>query len=143
MRKILITFFISLICINTFAQNKKGKFTKERFLAELEQYITKEACLTPSEAAKFFPLYVEMRKKQQSLHFETKNLKRIKPTTDAACKKDIIKCDELEIEKKIIEKNYHKKFMQILPAKKVYDILKAEDRFHRQIFKRAAKRMNK
>lgn len=31
--------------------------------------------------------------------------------------------------------------MQILPAGKVYDIVKAEERFHRQIFKRAADKM--
>lgn len=142
MREILLTFFISL-CIGTYAQKKQSKFTRERFQADLEQYITKKAGLTPNEAAKFFPLYVEMRKKQQVLHFETKNLKRIKPTTDNECKKNILKRDEIEIEKKLIEKTYHEKFMQILPAKKVYDILKAEDRFHRQLFKRTARNMNK
>lgn len=143
MKKILLTFFISLICIGTYAQKRQGKFTKERFQAELEQYITKKAGLTPNEAARFFPLYVEMRKKQQALHFETKNLKRIKPTTDTECKKNILKRDEIEIEKKLIEKTYHEKFMQVLPAKKVFDILKAEDRFHRQLFKRTAKNIYK
>ena len=44
---------------------------------------------------------------------------------------------------KELQKKYHEKFMQILPPKKVYDILKAEDRFHRQMFKRAADRRRK
>ena len=69
-----------------------------------------------------------------------KSLKRIKPTSDSECKKNILKRDEFEIEIKNIQKTYHEKFMKILSAKKVYDILKAEDRFHRQMFKRTANR---
>ena len=72
-----------------------------------------------------------------------KALKRIKPTTNAECEKNVIKRDELEIEIKELQKEYHKKFMQILSAKKVYDVLKAEDRFHRQMFKRAANNKRK
>lgn len=43
----------------------------------------------------------------------------------------------------MIQKTYHEKFLQILPAKKVYDILNAEDRFHRQMFKRTANKNHK
>lgn len=120
------------------AQGKRGKFTPERFQAELEQYITKKACLTPKEAAKFFPLYSEMSKKQRVVHQELKKLKRIKPVTDAECRKNILKRASLDIQMKQIQKTYHEKFMQVLPPKKVYDVLKAEDRFHRQMFKRKA-----
>lgn len=132
----LSTIFLSGIS----AQQKQKRFTRERFQAELEQYITKKACLTPNEASKFFPLYNEMKSKQQALHGEMKSLKRIKPTSDSECKKNILKRDEFEIEIKNIQKTYHEKFMKILSAKKVYDILKAEDRFHRQMFKRTANR---
>lgn len=125
------------------AQGKRGKFTPERFQAELEQYITKKACLTPKEAAKFFPLYSEMSKKQRVVHQELKKLKRIKPVTDAECRKNILKRASLDIQMKQIQKTYHEKFMQVLPPKKVYDVLKAEDRFHRQMFKRKAAKARK
>lgn len=70
-------------------------------------------------------------------------MKRIKPVTDAECKKNIKMCDEAEIEIKEIQKAYHDKFIMMLPAKKVYDILNAEDRFHRQMFKRTANKNRK
>ena len=84
-----------------------------------------------------------MRRKQRVIHNEMKTLKRIKPTTDAECKKNIKKRDEFEIEIKEIQKTYHNKFLQMLPAKKVYDILKAEDRFYKQMFKRSTNKNRK
>ncbi len=143
MRKLFVLFiFIFAVC-TAGAQGKRSKFTPERFDAELEQYITKKACLTPKEASIFFPLYSEMSKKQRIVHQEIKKLKRIKPTTDAECRKNISKRASLDIQMKQIQKTYHEKFMQVLPPQKVYDILKAEDRFHRQMFKRKATKMRK
>lgn len=82
-----------------------------------------------------------MLRKQRAIHDEIKTLKRIKPLTDAECKQNILKRDQYEIEIKNIQRTYHEKFMNVLPACKVYDIIKAEERFHRQIFKKAADRM--
>lgn len=142
--KILFLALVVLFSINVSAQDKNGgRLTPELFRAKLEQYIAKKACLTPAESSRFFPLYGEMMKKQHAVHTEIKKLKRIKPVTDAECKKNIIRCDECEIEMKKIQKEYHEKFMQILPAQKVYDVLKAEDRFHRQMFKRTAGKFRK
>lgn len=141
MKRIVVVLLFSVVFCVVNAQNRQRHITPERFQAELEQYITKKAGLTPVEASKFFPLYSEMLRKQRSIHDEIKTLKRIKPLTDSECKKNIMKRDEFEIEIKNIQKTYHEKFMQILPARKVYDIIKSEERFHRQIFKRAADRM--
>ena len=46
----------------------------------------------------------------------------------------IQKSDECELQLKEIQQQYHKKFMKVLPASKVYDVLRAEEKFHRQIF---------
>lgn len=139
-RSIFVFFFLLTLCFAN-AQNKQKYFNRERFQADLEQYITRKAGLTPKEASKFFPLYSEMLRKQRAIHDELKTLKRIKPTTDKECKQNIMKRDKFEIEIKDIQRTYHEKFMQILPACKVYDIIKAEERFHRQMFKRAADKM--
>lgn len=143
MKRFIFIFFILLTLTKAGAQHKHGTFTPERFQAELEQYITRKAGLTPKEASKFFPVYSEMLRKQRAVHEEIKALKRIKPTTDAECKKNIQRRDKFDIEIKQIQKTYHEKFMQILPAKKVYDVIKAEDRFHRQAFKRVADKARK
>lgn len=138
MKRSVFVFFLLLVLCVANAQNKQKHITPERFQVELEQYITRKAGLTPVESSKFFPLYSEMLRKQRSVHDELKTLKRIKPATDAECKKNIMRRDKFEIEMKEIQRTYHERFMQILPASKVYDIIKAEERFHRQIFKKAA-----
>jgi hypothetical protein len=42
------------------------------------------------------------------------------------------KRDELELEQKRICQSYHQKFFNVLSASKVYDVIKAENRFHRK-----------
>ena len=144
MKKIIFTAIFALITTTQAgAQCKNGKnFDPQRFQAELEQFITQKAGLTPQEAARFFPVYAEMMKKQRALHDEQKSLKRVKPLTDAECKKNIQKQDELGVQIRQVQQTYHNKFMHILSPAKVYDVLKAEDQFHRQAFKRAADKKN-
>jgi len=79
-----------------------------------------------------------MKQKQRALHDEVKNYKRIKPVSETDCKRYVEKMDDIEIEMKQIQRRYHDKFLQILSPCKVYDIIKAEDKFYRQTFKRMA-----
>ena len=43
--------------------------------------------------------------------------------------------DENELKQKHIQQTYHNKMLTVLSATKLYDVLKAEDRFHRQKFR--------
>ena len=43
--------------------------------------------------------------------------------------------DKLELELKKIQQTYHNKFLEILPAGKVFDVIRAEERFHRHSLK--------
>ena len=101
----------------------------------MEQFITQEACLTPEEAAKFFPLLREMHQKQRAIQMQIKKECKIKPVDEAECKKCVQKRDVYELELKNIQQTYHNKFFCVLPASKVYDVIKAEDQFHRRAFK--------
>lgn len=74
MRRFIICLFFILAFNISDAQNKNRHFTPERFQAELEQYITRKAGLSPKEASEFFPLYSEMLRKQRSIHDELKKL---------------------------------------------------------------------
>ena len=109
-------------------QQPQQRFSPEKYQADLEQYITKEACLTPKEAAAFFPLLREMQKKQRALYNKMREDVRIKPTDEAACKKMIQKHDQLELELKSIQQTYHNKFFSVIPASKVFDVIRAEDK---------------
>jgi hypothetical protein len=117
------------------AQGPRPKFSPEKFEEELRVYIIQQAGLTQQEADKFFPVYNEMRKKQHALFNRQKEAHKVKPATEEGCMKAIQERDNLEVEQKRIQQNYHNKFFDILPASKVYDILQAEDRFHRHKLK--------
>lgn len=137
MKSVLFSCCLALmVFLSASAQEQqKEKFSPEKFQAELEQFITKEACLTPQEATKFFPLYREMQKKQRGIFNQMKALGKIKPAEESECRKAIQKRDELELELKGIQQSYHNKFFSVLSASKVFDVIKAEDRFHRKTFR--------
>ncbi len=120
------------------AQDAKGqqqKFSPEKFEADLQAFITKEANLTKQESAKFFPVYREMQSKQRQLFEKQRNHNRVKPADEQGCKKAIMDGDALDIEIKQLQQKYHKRFLEMMPASKVYDILKAEERFHRRMMR--------
>ena len=138
MKRILISCCLAVLMflvVDAQEQPQQKKFSPEKFQAELEQFITKEACLTPQEATKFFPVYREMQKKQRCIFNQMRALGKIKPAEEQECRKAIQKRDELELELKSIQQTYHNKFFGLLSAPKVFDVIKAEDRFHRKTFR--------
>ena len=123
-------------CLLTFlpltaSATEPQQFSPEKFQADMEQFITKEAQLTSEEVAKFFPLYREMQQKQRAVWNQMKDLGRNKPADEAAIKQAVQKRDELELEQRRIIQTYHNKFFKVLPASKVYDVIIAETKFHR------------
>lgn len=122
------------------AQPPQKKFDPKKFEAELEQYITTHAGFTPQEAAKFFPLYREMRRKQFSYFRAGDRFRFIDFSDEKQCEEAIRSKDKREIEIKELQQDYHRKFLRVLPASKVLKALRAEDRFHRQSFDKAVKR---
>ena len=140
-RVVLLTIlFTQLSFVSVQAQQRNWQqqpqqaqqFSPEQFEKELQQFITKEAGLTPQEAAKFFPVYHEMQKKQRALFGRQQQLGRQKPSDEKGCEKAIRQRDEIELELKRIQQTYHNRLLSIVPASKLYDAIKAEDRFHRQ-----------
>lgn len=133
-----------LLCsINMSAQPKvkpgKGGFNPDRFQADMEQYITTHAALTPREAANFFPLYRQMTKKMRMLFDEMRRWHMVPPTDNDKCAEAIRRQDEIDIQLKQLQQEYHAKFMIVLPPKKVLEVIKAEEQFHREAFKKMHK----
>ncbi|MBO1362756.1 hypothetical protein JHU38_03010 [Prevotella sp. A2931] len=129
-----------LISLQVWAEDPKGakpKFDPLKFQAALERFITLEAELTTDEAARFFPVYREMMKRQRAYFEQVRRYRHTDTSDDKACREAIIKSDLIDIQLKKIQQSYHQKFLKILPAGKVLRILKAEERFHRRAFRRA------
>lgn len=124
-------FLLSLLF--AFVANAQGpqRFDPAKFDAEQQQFITKAACLTDQEAARFFPLFREMQKKQRAIYERQRRLGFNKPSTEKGCAESIRQHDQIDLELKQIQQTYHNKFLRVIPASKLYDVLQAEDRFFR------------
>ena len=138
MRRVILFIITCFFALNTQAQKDEGghKFSPEKFDAELRQFVTEEAKLTEQEAAKFFPVYKEMQDKQRVVFRKQKELGKNKPEDEAAYREAIRRHDENDLEMKRIQQTYHERFLNVLPASKVYAVLRAEDAFHRRMLKR-------
>ena len=123
MKKLSITIVCLLVTMMAFAQEGPMKFSPEKFKADLQEFIVKEAKLTPQEAAKFLPLFGEMHDKQRAIYARQRELRTIK------------KADQMDLELKTLQQTYHNKFLNVLPASKVFEVIKAEDRFYRDMWK--------
>lgn len=138
MKRLQLTLIVLLTAMAVSAQDNnrpQEKFSPEKFEAELHDFIVSEAHLTSQEEAKFFPVYREMQQKQRAVYDRQRNLGKQKPQGEEACRKAIQERDEKDIELRRIQQDYHKRFLDLLPASKVWDILKAEERFHRRAMK--------
>lgn len=134
MKKLLISSVLMLVVVLGVKAEEQQKFSPEKFQADLEQCITNEAGLTTEEAAKFFPLYREMRQKQRKVYKQMHELFKL-PKDEASCKRAIQRRDQLEIELRQIAQTYHNKFLRVIPASKVLATIAAEDKFHRRAFR--------
>ena len=61
---ILIMVAVTGIFLTVMAQDDKGKFDREVFMAKRNAYITASAGLTADEAAAFIPIENEMQRKK-------------------------------------------------------------------------------
>ena len=135
MKRLCFLFVSFMLAMSVGAQDQQ-RFSPEKFDAELQEYLTNEAKITPQEAAKFLPLYMEMQSKQRALFERQRKLLMTHPEEESECLKAIRERDEVELEMKRNQKNYHKRFLEIMPASKLYQVLNAEDRFHRRYLRR-------
>ena len=127
MGQILRTTVLMILMLCTFGvangqHRKRPPFNPAKFEADLEQFITVNACLSPSQAASFFPVYRQMMKKQRALFDEMRRLRMINPKDNEACEEAIRKQDELDIQIKQLQQEYHGRFLMILPANKVLSL---------------------
>ena len=143
MRRFFLSVVVVLLSIVAAFAHDPQKFSPEKFQADLEQFITKEANLTPEEAAKFFPLFREMQQKQRAIFAKVRKEGFVKPVDDASCRKLVERRDANELEQKKIQQLYHQKFFSVISPSKVFDVLIAEERFHRRAFRNWGQGNNK
>ncbi len=132
-----ITLVACLLCISTFAQ-KKDPSNETEFRAKKQAYMAKKAGLTQEESDKFFPLYFEFQDKKKEINKEAWTIakKGKNPGTTETEYEEIIDTffDNQEIITQL-EKEYIKKYREVLSAKKIYMVYWAEMKFSRNMMK--------
>lgn len=118
--------------------NNRRTFSPEAYKQRLEEFVTREACLTPEEAQKFYPMLHEMmelqRKNNDNARLLMKNFKE--SMTEAEYAEIIEKSLEYEVENKKIEQKYYKKFHSVLSWKKLFSVRNALFKFNMEALRR-------
>ena len=131
-----IVIMMMAMLTSALAQPKGERFSPKEFRAHLEEFISKEAGLTASEGKAIFPIFHEMKEKQFKAQDKIFRLKRNGPASNASDKEfanAIQKIKNLEVEKAETEEEYYKKMCKAISARKVFLVMRAEDKFHRRM----------
>ena len=148
MKKIFLFLFIFLCSFSSFAQgNQKRNFDKEAYLAKRNAFIMAEMGLTPEEAAAFIPLCNELHQKMYEAGRRcrklSRELKHNKNASDADYLEAINEAVEADIRVAELERDYYKKFKEVLPPKKLYKYKDAEMKFTKEYMRENKKNKEK
>ena len=148
MKKIFLFLFIFLCSISSFAQgNQKRNFDKEAYLAKRNAFIMAEMGLTPEEAAAFIPLCNELHQKMYEAGRRcrklSRELKHNKNASDADYLEAINEAVEADMRVAELERDYYKKFKEVLPPKKLYKYKDAEMKFTKEYMRENKKNKEK
>lgn len=137
MKKIILYIFLVACSLTISAQ---GKFDPKRFTRDQEAFITKHAKLSQQEAAAFFPLFREMQQKTRPLFKKQRDLVRRNPQNDSEAISTINEIDEIDLQLRKLQQQYHKKFCKAIAPMKVHSCLRAEEIFKHKTMERMAQR---
>lgn len=137
MKRCLMTMLVAVVCMVTWAQpgmqNGQPRFDPQKFQQMVEASLAKVADLTSEEAKAFFPQYNEMRERQRKMGVQIYELKKNTKSDTKSCSESILKINQLKVEMAEVERDFYKRIIKVVPADKVYKIIKAEDDFHRRM----------
>ena len=136
-----LIILVSLLVLGvSIAQGQKKRPSKEQVEALRVAFITKKLNLTSKEAQVFWPIHNEFSEKMRTIHKQLRKLRKdnkdLETLTDEETEKLVDKHIELRQKELDIQKEYHAKFKEVLPIKKVALLYKAEDEFKRDLLRK-------
>ncbi len=113
---------------------------KEKIEAIKVAYITEELELTVAESQAFWPVYNELQSKEHELREEQRanfmSLKKDEEISEKELETMIYKMSDIHIAIEELRKSYLDDFIDILDAKKMLQLMKAEKEFGRRMMER-------
>lgn len=138
MKNIMILLIWVFIGGSVFAQEKLTDERRMEFEAQKVAFFTSELDLTPQEAAVFWPLYNQMRKKMEFVEMGMRKgyweIQKAKGVKEEQYKEAVQKMLRNEKEVQEIKEAYYQNMMKVVPASKIWKLNEAERKFHRQLF---------
>lgn len=140
--KQLITIACILLTLSVSAQNRRpnpsGQFSPAEYAKQQREFFTRNAELTQEEADAFFPIYNELQQKKREINRQIRMIMRHEGDT-LISEEQSLKAIEAKADANIriaeLEKEYLKKFKEVLPASKILKVQNAEEQFNSQILK--------
>ena len=140
---ILLTLAAFILSQNTlYAQNKDDHRERwEKYQAEKVAFLTNKLDLTPKQAEKFWPVYIELEKKSNEAQKQKREVeKQVLEASEKLSDQEIIKLTREfagTMEKECHwGTEYNEKFLEILPPLKVLVLYKAEGEFRMYMFRK-------
>lgn len=138
---ITLTLLFGFISLFTYAQHEDcpaRQFDEEKINAEKVAFITEKLDLTVSEAQSFWPLHNEFTNKMDQLFVEEHKLYReikrnFETLSDSELTTKTDRIIEINNEKADLTEEYHEKFKEVLPIKKVALLYKADKEFRKHL----------
>ena len=139
MKKILFLLISVIACTQLSAQStshccKPNETLRQKKVA----FLTSQANLTDEEAAKFFPLYFELHKRQNQLRkniWKSMHNEQNSDLSEADYATMLNQYTESEHLSHELEQVYMEKYKAFLSSKKIYKLMKADILFNRRLIK--------
>ena len=119
--------------------NRSGQFSPTEYWQQQKKFFIEKASLTEDEANAFFPLYNELQQKKREINREIRRNMMHPEGGAELTEEQSLKAIDAKAEANIriaeLEKEYLKKFKEVLPASKILKVQNAEEQFNSQILK--------
>jgi hypothetical protein len=130
-----------LFTIQATAQPGNGRPNRDKMKAQRIAFITNKLALTPDEAKAFWPIYDEYDQKRQEIVKSFRHNRQAGPENpDQLTDKEAMELADnqiIEAQKLLdLRKEYHIKFKQVLPAKKILQLYDSEREFQKMLIDR-------
>ena len=140
--KQLITIICILLTLSVSAQDRRpnpsGQFSPAEYAKQQREFFTKNAQLTQEEADAFFPIYNELQQKKREINRQIRMTMRQEGGAQISEEQSLKAIDakaDANIRIAELEKEYLKKFKEVLPASKILKVQNAEEQFNSQMLK--------
>jgi len=146
MRYLLIILF-SFACLNMSAQQrerggKQQRPSKEKMEAHKIAFITSELNLSPEEAQVFWPLYNEYNNEKKAIKKDKMSQPNLEELDDAQANELIKTHLENKSMSLALETKYVEKFKEVLPSKKVLQLLIIDRKFKEEVLRDLQRRLD-